>query len=743
MTTNAPLVKEIEIDLHKYWLVLKRRWLLIATVCGLTTALSAVAAHQQSPEYQAELKLLFESNRQDALVGLEETTELRAVTKQANPLDTQVEIIRSIPTAQIAIQRLKLKDIEGELLDPVEFLETLKVRSVPGTDIISVNYVSPDPELSAAVVNTIADVYIQGNVQSNRASAISAKRFIETQLPQSDAAVSQAEAALRSFKESNGIVDLDSESKNTVSSLSNIQNWSTEVSASLAGVSAKMGELQGQLGLTPRQAYAVGLVSESPGVQVLMTQLQALQSDLTIARTRYEESHPEIVNLSAQAEDLYALLEQRVGVALGDNQAFLPVDDLQAGSLEQGLIERYLTLAAERSSLEQRLNQIERSRQNTQARAQILPQLEQQQRELERELTAAQTTYETLLENFQQAQVLENKRNGTARVISPALIPEESIAPSMKLYLLAGGVLGALLGVMLAFLSDLIDRSAKTVHEGQAVYDYPLMGVIPAWAKLRPSARSIDLEVPQLVVQKPQPVPVVEAYQALQANLKFACLDRPLKTIAVTSALAGEGKSEVTANLALTLAQLGHRVLVVDADLRLPTQHHIWDISEQQGLTNFAVGQLPLKNAIVIKAPNLHVLPAGSIPPNPLAILESKQVSALLRACEKAYDYIIVDTPALLGLADTLTIGRLADGLLVVMQPGRADVDSITAAKSMLAQSNQNILGLVANGVTVHNKADRYFYHRQEAYLADNADENLPELLPREMAASGQASRRS
>ncbi|MEM9164809.1 MAG: polysaccharide biosynthesis tyrosine autokinase, partial [Cyanobacteria bacterium P01_F01_bin.4] len=351
------------------------------------------------------------------------------------------------------------------------------------------------------------------------------------------------------------------------------------------------------------------------------------------------------------------------------------------------------------------------------------PGLEKRQRELERQLNAAQSTYETLLENLQQAQVLENQNVGNARVVSPALVPESPIAPSAKLYLLAGGFVGLLLGIMAAFLVDLIDRSVKTVREGQDLYEYPLLGVIPAWKKLArlPSKES---DIPAVLVREPQPVPIVEAYQALQANLKFSYLDKPLKTIAITSSVAGEGKSEVVANLALTLAQLGHLVLVVDADMRNPIQHHIWDVPNLQGLSNVVAGQLPLKKAIIRKEPNLHVLPVGVIPPNPLAILESKQISALLRECEKVYDYIIVDTPAILGLADTLTLGRVTDGMLVVMQPGMVDFDSINEARTLLSQSQQKVLGLVANGIKVKSKSDRYFYYNQEYVISQN-QENL------------------
>jgi len=736
MTSKDNFTKEIEVDLQKYWQVLKRRWLLIALVSGATTALAGLISTHRPDEYVAEARLLFESsNLTSSLVGLESNdTELRVLNKQADPLDTQVEIIRSVPIAQAVIDQLALKDVDGEPIETTGFLEKLDVYPVPGTDVLAVAYTSSDPELSTAVVNLMTELFIQQDVESSRSAASKAQQFISTQLPQSESAVRAAESDLRQFKEANNVIDLASESKSTVDSLSNFQSWATELTSSLAGVEAKIVELQSQLGFTPQQAYAIGLVSENAGVQELLTEAQVAQSELATAQTRYEDTHPEIGVITARLQSLYALLDQRINQTLGDNIAFLPGSNLQAGDLEKDMIATYLDLSVERTDLQQRLQKVFDARAIQQSRAQVLPGLEEQQRDLERKLTAAQTTYETLLESFQQAQILENKSTGNARVVSPALVPLESVSPSLKLYLLAGGILGALLGVTLAFLVDMGDRSARTVKDGQNAYGLPLLGVIPAWTKLRPSASPATLESPQILVQAPQPVPIIEAYQALQANLKFSSPDKPLKVIGVTSAVAGEGKSEVAANLALTLAHLGHRVLVVDADMRSPTQHHIWDVSERQGLTNFAVGQLPLKNAIVLRGPNLHVLPVGAIPPNPLAILESKQVAALLKACEKAYDYIIIDTPSLLGLADTPTIGRLTDGLLVVMQPGRVDVDSIRAARLTLAQSKQNVLGLVANGVTVQNKTDRYFYHRQE-HLDTPEMSEIPATIPAQSEA--------
>ncbi|MEA5466985.1 tyrosine-protein kinase family protein, partial [Leptothoe sp. PORK10 BA2] len=173
---------------------------------------------------------------------------------------------------------------------------------------------------------------------------------------------------------------------------------------------------------------------------------------------------------------------------------------------------------------------------------------------------------------------------------------------------------------------------------------------------------------------------------------------------------------------------------------RRPAQHAIWGLPNVQGLSNFAVGEVALKDAIVLQEPNLHVLPAGIIPSNPLAILESQHIAPLLNACEKAYDYIIIDTPPILGLADALTIGRATDGILLVMRPGKADADSIFATKTMLSQSQQKVLGLVANGIDVKGRPDHYFSKKQDYYLLNNRSSQVMDSSNNTHDVNGQVS---
>ena len=720
--------KELEIDFQKYGLAMRRHWLLAIAVCGLVTAAAALLSTTKDPKYEAEAKLLFKSSDPvTTLVGLEAgENDLAALNSQSNPLDTQVEIFQSNPIAEQVISQLALRNTDGTPLEAEALLADMDVRAIPGTDVLEISYQSPDPVLAKNVVDTAMDVFIQADRQVGKEAAIAAQNFVATQLPLSEAKVSQIESELRQFKEANNIVNLAEESQNTVRTLSTITDAIAQLRSELADKEAQFARLQQQLQLNPQQAYAVGLISESPSIQATVQSLQDLQSQLAIALTRYREGHPQIVSIRSQESALLSLLQNRLALTLGTSQLALPPGDLQAGELEQSLLFSFIQLDTERAGLQQQINELATARTAQESRASLLPSLERQHRELERRLAAAQTTYETLLSSQQQAQVLANQEVSNASIISPANLPEEAISPPLMLYLLAGGIIGALLGTAIAFLADSLETSVKTVAEGQALYDYPLLGVIPNWR--RRTARKQDLEIPRIVLQSRHKLPLIEAYQSLQANLKFSYFDGSLKVITLTSAVGGEGKSEISANLALTLSQLGHSVLLIDADMRSPVQHHIWDIPNLAGLSNLIAKQVPLKQAIVQKELNLHLLPAGSIPPNPLAVIESKRMARTLEICKQTYEYIIIDAPPLLGLADTLTLGRMSDGILLAMRPGIVEANNIKAVRQILNQSpfSQRVLGLVANGINHRDETEQYFYHHQE-YVA-NAEWQSAEL---------------
>jgi polysaccharide biosynthesis transport protein len=707
-----------EIDIQKYWLVLKRRWLPIAATFGAVTAMALFFALQQKPSYEAQGKLLIRSSRASSLTGLGEGIgELEGLNRQtANPLDTQAEIVRSVPIMQDTIKALQLMDDQGKLLEPEDLAKGLTIKGVVGTDILNISYEAEDPKLAAAVVNKVIEVYIANNVQANRAEAVSARQFIAEQLPETEAAVRAADLALRRFKEKNKIIILQEEASAAVKSISDLNVQITQAQAQLEDVTTQSQALQSQVGINAQDAVPVSALSQAPGVQEVLRQLQEVQEQLAVERTRYQSGYPTISNLERKVSALNDLLKERIQQVVGNKQK-VSVGNLQVGEVRQSIIQDLVKIEAERLGLISRIAMLSNAQSSYVNRANVLPSLEQMQQELERKLQAAQATYETLLKKLQEVQVAENQNIGNARIISPALEPTRPANSKKKLILGGGGFAGILLGIAIAFMIDRIDRSIKTIKEARELFGYPLLGVIPTLPKAGRKysyLEELEQSIPSVIIRNEPRSLTSQSYQMLQANLKFLSSNKDLKTLLVTSSVAQEGKSEISANLAVAMAQVGYRVLLVDADMRHPIQHHIWEITNSAGLSDVIVDQIALNVVIQEVTDNLHILPSGVISPNPIALLDSKRMASLIAIFSQSYDYIVFDTPPLAGIADAAVLGKMIDGILLVIRPGVVDSTSANAAKEFLTQSGQTVLGMVINGVDAKNEPDSYFYYARK-----------------------------
>jgi polysaccharide biosynthesis transport protein len=729
-----------EIDVQKYWLILKRRWIPATTIFSATLVLTAVFVLFQKPAYRAEGRLLFTANNTSSLTGLGEGLgQLEAVGLQNNPADTQAEVIQSIPVVQEAIELLNLRDDEGKLLQADDVLTRLKVTGIAGTDVLQLSFEAGDPQIAAAVVNKIADIYIRNDIQTNRAKAAAAREFIQQQLPKTEVAVRSADSALRQFREKHGIVVLTEEASASVKMIADLDSSIAEAQAELADVTARSKDLQSRVGSDSREATTLSAVSQSSAVQEVLTQLQQTQQQLAVEQTRYRSGHPTITSLERRIDALNDLLGQRVAEAADGSRA-VSSNDLQPGELRQSLIEEFVQAEVERQGLTNRINLLLQTQASYRERAKGIPSLEQNQRELERRVQAAQATYENLLTRLGEIQVAENQTIGTARLISPALVPTTAISPRRQVLFLLGGILGLLLGVATAFVLDLLDRSVKTLREARELFGYTLLGVIPSVPRgttsFSLSGSDLDPSIPRVIFRELPRSSVTEAYQMLQANLKFLGSEQPARSIVITSSVEREGKSEVAANLAVALAQVGHRVLLVDADLRHPVQHHVWRLNNLVGLSNLIIDQVDPQDATVEMMPNLSVLSAGAIPPSPMALLDSKRMAALVENFSRMFDYVLFDTPPLAGRADAAILGKMADGVLLVVRPGVVMSDSAMAAKEFLTQSNQRVLGVVINDVNLKNEPDSYFYYT-------GTEESLPRNNVVEQVSLPYSSRRN
>jgi capsular exopolysaccharide synthesis family protein len=716
--------QESTIDLSKFWYIIKKRWAATSIVFVSVFGLTAIVTFIQKPIYESQGKLVF--SKKDTASSLSSLTniannlgELGGLTNTSNPIDTESEIIRSSPIISKTITSLNLKDTQGEALSIDSFLKKLNLKTLRGTDVLLVSYRSTNPEEATNVANTLIKYYLDSNINSNRVEAKAAKEFLSSQLPKVEGQVKEAEVNLRIFKEKNKLVALDVEAKSGLESLSKLYETINDIQGQLAALETRSESLQNEMKLNTQEAIDLTALSQSASVQQALTEYQSVQRDIAVARTTYSNQHPTVISLALKEEALKKELESRVAQTIGSSKS-LPQQSRQVGLLTQSLTQDLVKAEVEKLALKSQLEELQKIFTDNRKRLDSLPKLEQEQLQLQRQLSVAQGTYEQLLKQLQIVQILESQTVGNARLIEEASVPSRAVSPIISLNLGLGGFLAILLSLGTALVLEAMDRSIKNIEEAQLLLDLPLLGTVPL----------INSEVNKSIGGSEQNPPSIErsyavtnSFEIIQTNLMFSFPDQKLQVILVTSSVSGEGKSFVAANLANVMSERGMKVLLVDADMRRPRQHKLWQVFNVKGLSNILINQTCLEDAVLHPLPNLDLLTAGTYSPNPVTLLNSHSMKDLIDKAKSDYDFVIIDSAPLMAVADPLVIGKLVDGILLVLRLGKVHSEEVSMAKSLLDQSKIPILGMMLNGISEQNSYGGYYYYGRDYYLDKTSDE--------------------
>lgn len=711
-------------DLRSLRLIFFRRWPLAVLAFTLVTGLIGAYTYSKGVTYESSGKILLERKKTTSSLVETEIGELKAIGGN-DPMATEVEIMRSIPLVQRVIDAMDLRDDQGVVLKPENLIKKrLKIEKVRGTDLLKISFISDVPDEAADFVNKLMTIYLQNGVVADQQKALELRQFVSQQLPQTAISVRQAEASLRHFQEVNKLVNADTEAKLVTETLNEIQRKSSTTRVNLNKIRARYALLQQQSGVTAKQAVTVDALSQSPGVSDVAQDLQVAEKRLLLARQRYEEAHPNVVDLKEQVEQLRVLLNLRAAQISGVQRSVSPFQT-QVKGVRQDLLGELIKIQAEKLELERQARSLDAERQFYEKRLQNLPRLQKTQRELLRRIDAAQSTYSTLLKKQQEIQVTANQQGSNGRIIEYAKASDKFLLKPIALKMILGVLLGGMAAMWVVLLLELRDQSVKTIQEAKTLFNSTLLGVIPFFEQTERSAQldsySESSVLRSLVSMFPH-YPISEAYRMLQSNLRFMHTDSRLKTLVVTSCIEGEGKSTTVANLATSMAQQGWRVLIIDADLRHPTQHLIWASSNQVGLSDLIIDSVDLSTVITAQLENLHVLTAGVIPPEPGALLNSERMSALVEQFAQTYDYVIIDTPPLLSTSESRSLCKMADGVILTVRPKVLNRSSAIATKDLLEQIDLDILGIVANAVRLKDEPHSY-YHYDEKYYQSRPSE--------------------
>ena len=323
-------------------------------------------------------------------------------------------------------------------------------------------------------------------------------------------------------------------------------------------------------------------------------------------------------------------------------------------------------------------------------------------------LASQQAAYANLLSNYERIRIAEASESSNVVVVEEAIPTDSPIRPRTMANTLLAAVVGALLAVGIMFLVEYLDDTVKTPEDLASVTDLSTLGAIADIEGRTGRDRLVTLLTPRSAIS--------EAYRMLRTSIQFAAVDGQVKSIMVTSSGSGEGKSTTAANLAIVMAQTGQRVILVDADLRRPVQHRLFELPNSKGLTMalLDLNAPPKEHLQATSVPGLQIMTSGAIPPNPAELLGSQRQADLLADLEKEADLIILDSPPVLTVADALVLAPRVSGVLLVVEVGSTRRGAVQKAVDTLLHADARVLGVALNRLTLRRSA--YYYHYYQQY---------------------------
>jgi succinoglycan biosynthesis transport protein ExoP len=720
-----------EFNLGEYLAMLRRHWKLAAVCCVLGLAGAGVHYAITPKAYQATTTIQIERRNLTPLSNSQNPWLENYWNMEFYP--TQYELLQSRGLAERVVKSLDLMEdpafnpgaareganranaegddaVLGSLADRIR--GGLSVAPVRSTQLVQLSFRAATPEFAAKAANAFAEAYIDMGVEDRYATAGKASTFLSSQIEKLKLEVQDKETQLQAFSRRSDIVTMDPAANVTLKRLEALNFQYGEAKKMRIEREAEYHEtLNGPRG-SMADSLSSGVVSDQ------RTQVLRLERDYETRLKTYKPDFPDMVALKAEIEKARQHLNEVIGeqVDKAKNNALAAYQTAQRQ--EQELAQELTKLKSE--AIDQNSAAVE----YTNLKVEI-----QTRRDLLDELMRKQSETEVAVR-------LQDTRQSNIRIIDKALVPGGPFQPSLRKDGTYGLLLGLLFGVGCAVLIEFLDRTVKSPEEIERKLGLPTLAVIqdlmesgksygysaygygygegveePALA--RPSraagagwrekkralaaAEAPPLNQIELVPHERPRTLISESYRSLRTALLLSSA-RELKAIAVTSAVAGEGKTATASNLAVVLAQLGRQVLLVDCDLRKPRLHQVFRVSNRSGLVNQLTATADPESVFLpTEVPNLWLTPSGPIPPNPSELLSSDRMRDWLKAMRMRFDFVVIDTPPALAVTDATIIGLLADGVVLTLRSGKVTREEARLCRDRLSQAGIKILGAVLN----------------------------------------------
>jgi succinoglycan biosynthesis transport protein ExoP len=706
-----------EPHLYDYLLILrKHQWLILSFMLAVVTIV-AIATFRMQPVYQATARV--EIDRENAnILPFPGTDSYDYMMDLENYIETQSKILTSETLALQTIRNNNLSSrpefaspngpseaiASGSLANqkrPPElagFLGSLSVRRVPNSRLMDVSFESTDPQLAARIVNAHITSYIEQNFRSKYEATTQASTWLADQLGELKIRVQRSEDARIAYERQNQIWTLDDKQNITSQRLSDVNKQLTEVQSERMRKEslyefAKSGNLD-----------AVPEVQGNSALADLLRKRADATSQYNDAVSQYGPNFPRVQRLQAQLKEFDQSIEK-------EKQKIL--DILESDYQEAQQREALLTHALDQQKTE-----------TNQMSGKLV-----EYNILKREAEANKSLYEGLMTKLKETAISQGLRSSNIRVVDPAMIPSTPVRPAKTRNVALAFLVGLVGGIGLALMREYLDNTVKTPDDVETLSRLPSLAVVPQFAAAngngkRPgllqsfASNGHDKRI-ELVAQHLPKSQMSEAFRALRTSILLSQADHPPQVILVTSALPREGKTTAAANLAVTLAQLGDKTVLVDADLRKPGVGRLLNLAggKYAGLSSYLAGvsSLDLVSIPHPAIPNLVAIPTGPLPPNPADLLSSHKLADAIAELRTKFKFIVIDSPPVMAATDAVILSVQADGVLLVVRSGETPKEAFTRTRELLSSVKCRILGVVLNAVD-SGAPDYYYSYRYYPY---------------------------
>lgn len=704
-----------EPHLLDYLIILrKHQWLIVTFLLTVVTVVT-IASFKMKPVYEAAARVEVDKESQN-MMPFPDSNSYGEYEDSENYIETQEKILQSETLALMTIKSLDLgryPEFGGSSSATIHegansrrpailgaFLGRLSVKRVPNSRLVEVQFDAEDPQLAATVVNVHLQNFIEQNFRSKYDATMQASTWLSAELEELRIKVEKSEDARIAYERQNQIWQIDEKQDITTQKLSDLSKAVTDAQTDLAQKEAlyRMA-VSGNIDALPA-------ARSNDVITSLMKRKSELDEQYAEALDQYGPNFPKVLRLAAQQKEVEENLDSARKVMVES----VGIEFNTAKSRVELLQEALDTQKAEANDLAEKLVQYHI---------------------LQHDAESNKLLYDGLLQKLKEATITVGLRSNNIRVVDPALAPASPSRPQKARNIMLAILVGLVGGIGLALFREYLDNTVKSPDDIEALTGLPSLAVVPALPGLPStqgrlsrlareaapqSAAGPRVELLSYIQPKSQ---ISEAFRALRTSLLLSQADHPPQVILVTSALPREGKTTAAVNLAVTLAQLGDRTLLMDSDLRKPGIRRALNLTggKEVGLSSYLAGVSTL-DEVMMPHPtinNLVALTTGPVPPSPADLLSSHRMREAITDLRHRFKFVVIDSPPVMAATDAVILSALTDGVLLVVRSGETPKEAFTRTRDLLAAVKCRLLGVVLNAVD-SSAPDYYYSYRYYPY---------------------------